>query len=155
MEFTISATSDSGYDQLVNLVVSGVPGGVVGELEPSAEEPDFQSILSFYIGEDAVAGIHDIFVTGSGIEPRQVHSTLIVEDGVEDGTVREDRGRNLSYYLPLLYLVAILAAVIGGATYGIKRLRKPKKPKVFCIECGKKIPADAKKCPKCDAKQEE
>ncbi|NIM44698.1 MAG: hypothetical protein GTN80_02915, partial [Nitrososphaeria archaeon] len=96
VEFTISATSDSGYDQLVNLVVSGVPGGVVGELEPSAEEPDFQSILSFYIGEDAVVGIHDIFVTGSGIEPRQVHSTLIVEDGVEDGTVREDRGRNLS-----------------------------------------------------------
>ena len=79
VEYTISASSDSGYNQLVNLVVSGVPDGLTHKLEPSSDMPDFQSILSLEIGEGVGAGVHSIIVTGSGIEPRQVHYTLIIE----------------------------------------------------------------------------
>ncbi len=154
VEYTISASSDSGYNQYVNLVVSDLPSSLTSRLESSAGIPDFETALHVDVGEDVTPRVYHITVTGSGPEPKSATFTLNVRAPLSEETTEEDRSA-LTYYLPLLYLIVIIAVVISSVVLGIRRVRgRPVKTGAFCIECGKKIPFGTEFCPKCGVKQE-
>ncbi len=145
--YTVSASSDSGYSQYVNLMISGVPEGATYQLEPKASQPSFQSTLTLELSEDTTPGVYRLTVAGSGVDGKRASVTLRVEG--TRAIIAEDRTVD---YLAAAILGLILAAIVGGAVFAVKRLRG-RKAKVFCIECGAVIKPGIEYCTKCGTKQ--
>lgn len=153
VEYTISLSSDTGYSQYVNLAVSDLPSDLTSRLESTAGIPDFQTTLHINVEEDAAPRAYTFTVSGSGPDPHQTSLTLIIKEPVSQKPKEEDQSP-LTYYLPLLYLIALIAAIITGILFTVRRVRRRSgKPKAFCLECGKKIPFGSEACPKCGADQ--
>jgi hypothetical protein len=151
----VIVTSENGYTQYVNLAVSGLPHGVISRLEPSTDKPDYQSTLSLEVEEDFPPGIYSFTISGSGVNPQRDRFTLIVREAIAQQPIEDERSPAL-YYLPLLYLVLIIAAIITGSVLAVKHIRgRSGKFKSFCIECGKPIKAGSDFCTECGARQME
>ncbi len=156
VEYRVSISSDTGYMQFVNLAISGLPHGVSGGVEPTAGKPNFDSIVRLQISEDVRAGTYSFTISGSGPEPQQAHLTMIVEDEAGEPMKEGAESRSFAYYAPLVYLLVIIAVVVAGSIVGMRHVRRRwRRPKVFCIECGKPIPMGSEHCPKCGTKQKE
>ncbi|MEM3654052.1 MAG: hypothetical protein QW723_05005 [Candidatus Bathyarchaeia archaeon] len=149
VDFIITASSDNGYDQYINLMVSGLPSGVSWRLEPTALVPNSQSKLSLELSKDAKPGVYTITVIGSGADSKRVFATLRIEGAMARAGEAEER---LIDYLAIAFLILILALIIG-AFLAIRRSKAARKPKVFCIECGTKLAPGLEYCPKCGTKQ--
>jgi hypothetical protein len=152
-EFTIQVSSESGYSQSVNLMVSGLPNGVTWNLEPSASTPTFQSTLTLQVGNDVKPGVYSITVTGSGPDPKRHVITLRVEGVVEQpGRQREA----MVDYLAVAILGVIIAAVAGVSFMAFRRFRRFRGKKArgyFCIECRAELTPGLDFCPKCGTRQ--
>jgi uncharacterized membrane protein len=148
-QFSVTVSSNSSYNQFVNLRVSGLPDGVTSQLQPNAAVPTSQSTMSLQLGEDVVPGFYRITVIGSGPTEKSATVTLLVENAsVAVGASRE----NTVNYLAASILGLIVAIAVLGVVVAARRLRT-RRLKVFCIECRTKIPADLDYCPKCGTKQ--
>ncbi len=158
VEYDVSVSSDTGYAQYVNLDISGLPLSVNGELTPSSIVPNSHSLLSVEVGSDAPPGLYSFTLRGSGPNPKRVILTLKISEETSPQQEEEKQQRDgypQSYYLPLLYIGVIVAALIIGSVLGIRYWRqRPRKPISYCLECGKKIPVGVEFCPKCGAQQE-
>jgi hypothetical protein len=156
VEYEVSVTSNSGYDKYVNLVLSELPKGVTGQLEPSSEIPNFQSQLHLDVGENVKPGAYTFYVSGSGVDPHRAQATLyIIEEGTQESPDEKKEESAFTYYLPLVYLILIIAAIVAGVTWLIRRRRRrPGKLRTYCIECGREIPMDSEFCTKCGTQQE-
>ncbi|MEM3078150.1 MAG: hypothetical protein QXR38_01480, partial [Nitrososphaerales archaeon] len=150
VEFIVTASSDTGYDQYVNLMVSGLPSGITWRFEPMALIPTSQSRLSLELGEGARPGVYSITVTASGADAKRAFATLRIEGAIARAGEAEER---LVNYLAMAFLILILALVIVGAFLAIRRFRAARRPKVFCVECGAKLAPGLEYCPKCGTKQ--
>ncbi len=157
VEYTVTASSETGYSQYVNLHISDLPKGVTSELKPQAEKPTFQSILYLTISETVKPGVYTFTVSGSGTKPHKVNLILVVKEKIGEASAEEKKRQEstFSYYLPLFYLIAIIAAIVAGVTWLIRRRRRqPSKPRTYCIECGREIPWGSEFCTKCGTQQE-
>mgnify|MGYP000125263271 CR=1 FL=1 len=150
MEFTIAASSNTGYNQYINLMVSGLPSGVTWRLEPTALMPNSQSRLSLELSKNAKPGVYTITVAGSGAYAKRVFATLRIEGAIARAERAEER---IIDYLAIAFIILILALVIIGAFLAIRRFRAVRKPKIFCIERGAKLTPGLEYCPKCGTKQ--
>jgi ribosomal protein L40E len=150
VEFIIKSSSNTGYNQYINLMVSGLPSGVTWRLEPMALMPNSQSRLSLELSKDAKPGVYTITVTGSGADAKRVFATLRIEGAIARAERAEER---MIDYLAIGFIILILTLVIVGAFLAIRRFRAVRKPKIFCIECGAKLTPGLEYCPKCGTKQ--
>lgn len=145
--YTVTVSSDSGYGEAVNLMVSGLPQGATSRFEPSASTPTFQSTLTIELSKDVTPGFYRITVVGSGAEGKRITATLQVQGaagGVESKATVD--------YLATAILGLIVAMVVVGGVLATRRLRR-RRVKAFCIECGGKLAPGTEFCPKCGAKQ--
>jgi len=122
-EFKVTASSDSGYSQFVNLRVLSVLEGAVIKLDPSASVPTFESTLTVELGKDVKPGSYRITVIGSGPEEKRVSATLIVEGQVENPGSRQATVN----YLAAGILALIVAIVIAGGFLAVRRSRTKRK----------------------------
>ena len=116
--FTVTASSDSGYGQLVNLIASDLPPGSTSQFEPSAVAPTGQSTLTVQLSKDVSPGFYRITVTASGIEGKMISATLQVQ-GVTSAQATEATVNNLAIGI----LAIIVALVVVGGILAVKRLR--------------------------------
>jgi len=151
LEFTVSVSSDTGYSQYVNLLVSGGHSGITWNMNPTASNPNFESTLTVKLGNDVRPGVYRFAVTGSGPEAKTSTISITVEEeaaplGTRENTINTFAG---------IILAVIVAAIAGGAFFAFRRFRgKGKKQGSFCIECGTAIPVGSEFCSKCGAKQD-
>lgn len=147
-EFKVTLSSDSGYDQFVNLMVSGLPAGATSQFQPNAAIPTSQSTLSVDLGEDVAPGFYRMTIIGSGPEGKRATATLQVQGEVGAAQRRETTVN----YLAAAILGLIVAMVVVGGVLAVRRL-KTGQSRVFCTGCGTKIRPNLEYCPKCGAKQ--
>jgi len=147
-EFKVTLSSDSGYDQFVNLVASGLPVGATSQFQPNAAIPTSQSTLLVELGKDVAPGFYTITVIGSGPKGKRATAILQVRGEMEAIQSRETTVN----YLAAAILGLIIATVVVAAVLVVRRL-KTRQPRMFCIECGAKLRAGLQYCPKCGADQ--
>jgi ribosomal protein L40E len=150
--FTISASSDTGYPNYVNLVASGVPNGASQKLEPTAMIPPSKSTLTLELGKDVTPGVYVIVVTGSGPGAQSAAVTLTVMGPTAPMPQPASNEDLIVNGLAAGILGVIIAAVAGGAFLAFRRI-KTRRAKTFCIECGAQITAGLPYCRHCGVKQ--
>jgi hypothetical protein len=154
-QFHVDVSSGTGYEQYVNLMVSGIPEGVSWKLDHQSSTPPFQATLTLQLSESATPGVYELMVAGSGPDPKSATATLIIAGPAAgaEATQPAQQGEDvLVNYLAAGFLVLIIAAVVGGGVLAFRRLRV-RRVKAFCIECGARLKPGSEFCPDCGAKQ--
>jgi len=108
------------------------------------------------VGFCEVAGLYLTIATKTSIQSL----TIVTQKTVF--FTRESTGTSVStslsshaYAFPLALILVILGVALAVLPLlRPKKLEKPKGAFKYCIECGKRIPIDARVCPYCGAKQE-
>jgi hypothetical protein len=151
--FTISASSDTGYPNYVNLVASGVPNGTSQKLEPTAMTPPSQSTLTLELGKDVTPGVYVIVVTGSGPGAHSAEVTLTVMGTPASPAPQPTNNEALIVNgLAAGILAMIIVAIVAGVFLTFRHF-KTRRAKVYCIECGAQITLGLPYCRHCGVKQ--
>jgi hypothetical protein len=152
--FTVSASSDTGYPNYVNLIFTGAPNGSLTKLEPSALTAPSQSTLTLELSKDVKPGSYLLVVAGSGPGGQSAVTTLSVMGPPTPPAPQPTRNEDLIVKgLAAGILGIIIAAIAAGTFLGFRRF-KARRAKVYCIGCGAQIPASLPYCRHCGAKQQ-
>ena len=153
LTFTVSALSETGYANYVNLIVAGVPSGSISKLEPTSLSVPSQSTLTLELGKDVTPGVYVLVVTGSGQGGQSATATFTVIGTqalpAAQPTSNED---SIITGLAAVILAAIIAAIAAGVFLTFRHFRT-KRAKVYCIECGAQITPGLPFCRNCGVKQ--
>jgi hypothetical protein len=151
--FTVSASSDTGYPDFVNLILAGAPNGSLAKLEPSALTAPSQSTLTLELGKDVKPAVYLLVVAGSGPGGQSAVATLSVIGPPAPSTPQPTENEDLIVNgLAAGILGAIITAIAAGTFLAFRRF-KAGRAKVYCIECGAQIPASLPYCRHCGAEQ--
>lgn len=152
--FDLTIQSIGGFDQLVNLQVTGLPNGVTYMISVPSGKPLFTSRVTLDVSGSAAVGSYALMIeaTGGG----RSHS-LPIQLTVEKGDFLQ---MLLSGPNALILVLAAVVAILGGVL--ILRLRgkrattasppktpSPAAPQVICKKCGASNPSDVSFCMNC------
>jgi hypothetical protein len=151
--FTVSASSETGYANYVNLIVAGAPNGSLAKLEPTALTAPSQSTLTLKLSKDVKPGSYLLVLAGSGPGGQSAVATLSVIGPQAPPTPQPTGNEELIVNgLAAGILGGIIAAIAAGTFLTFRRF-KARRAMVYCIECGAQIPASLPYCRRCGAKQ--
>jgi hypothetical protein len=153
LTFTISASSDTGYNNYVNLILTGVPNGSASTLEPSALIPSSQSTLTLKLGKNMDPGFYLIVVTGSGPKAPSATVAVTVMGTPAPPAPQPTNNEDLTVTgLAAGIVVGIIASIIAAVFLTFRRF-KARRTRLYCIECGEQLTAGLPYCRHCGAKQ--